>query len=244
MSDASHPAPAEEEHGPDPGLGMASAPPGGPLEPPREASVPGSTVTRLVIPVGIAWAGLLLSAFVYTRLPEATREGLAPARVAATFLAVPLMSLAALMLLRAVRGRVGAEPRRSEDVVVAWVMTFFLGIHCLVLALALRLIGDLATALPIATGLLFIGLGPALGALEPGSAMGIRTRATLASPELWRSVHRALALLFPLAGVAGFAGAWLPPPLGVWVAVLPGVIALAGATTYAATRPVRDEDRP
>jgi len=201
--------------------------------------------------MAIIWSGFVLSAFVYGRLPETVHLQLIAGLV--TFLGVPLLSLLGFIVLRLVRRKVGAPPSRGEDLVVAWVMTFLLGIHCLVVGLSLGIIDSLERGLPLATGLLFVGLGPVLGTLEHGSAMGIRTRATLASREAWVKTHRLLGVLFPIAGVAGFCGWWLSGFTALAVSVLPGVSALAVVIAYAATQraepdpPGEDEgeaDRP
>ncbi|MCK6552831.1 SdpI family protein, partial [Myxococcota bacterium] len=171
---------------------------------------PSTVLTRVALPLGIIWTGVLSSAFVFSRLPEGVTVD--PARGAATFGGVPVLSVLALVGLRLARRGVGAGRGRGEDLVVAWVMTFLLGVHCLVLALSIGIIDALERALPIATGLLFIGLGPVLATLEHQSAMGIRTAATLASPAAWRRTHHIAGYAFPLAGIASFTGAFVGAP--------------------------------
>jgi uncharacterized membrane protein len=210
-------------------------------------SAPSTLVTRYGIPVAIAWSGLVLSSFVFSRVAETTQ--IDPVRGSLTFLGVPAISFLGFIVLRLARRRVGAEAGRGEDVVVAWVMTFLLGMHCVVLGLALRLIESVQHAVPLAVGLLVVGLGPVLGTLEYKSAMGVRTKATLASPKAWAKTHRLIGFAFPIAGIAGFCGFWVPGVLGLAVSLLPPVIALAVVIGYAATLPIVDEqpveeDRP
>lgn len=197
---------------------------------------PSTALTRVALPLAILWSGLLLSAFVYSRLPENTQ--LDPLRGFISFLAVPAISLVGFGAIRLARRKVGAVAGRGEDLVVAWVMTFLLGMHCLVLALSVGMIDSLERALPFATALLFVGLGPVLATLEHKSAMGIRTRATLASPAAWASTHRLLGWLFPIAGMAGLSAWWLSGWAALAVAVLPGVTALAAVIAYGQTRAI------
>lgn len=78
-----------------------------PADPAIVADGPTSTVlTRVALPVAIVWTGVLLSAFVFSRLPEGVAVD--PARGLATFAGVPILSIVGLLALRLARRGVGA----------------------------------------------------------------------------------------------------------------------------------------
>lgn len=206
------------------------------------ASAPASTAgTRWFIPAGIAWCGLLLSAWVYTKkLDEPARE--VTPKLLLAFLGTPVFSLLLLILLRVMARRSTSEPSRAGDVLIIWVLAFLFCVHASVLAGAIGMF-PLIRAVPVATALLLIGLGPVLGSLEPNSAMGLRTRRTLASAAAWHATHRAAAKMFVAAGIVGLSALFLE---GRWVliaAVVPAILAVVLAIIHAAWGP-NEEEQP
>lgn len=188
---------------------------------------PGSTWwTRWGLPVAVVWGSAMLSAWVHTsKLPPGTPD--LGWRGAAFFLTGPVVQVLALIGLR--RALTRGTPSRNADLVVLWLMAFLFGIHAAVLAVGIGLLTSLAAAVPLAVAFLFLGFGPALALLEPGSALGIRTRATLADPVAWRKTHRFAAFAFVLAGLLAPAGLWFEGMLSLYVAIVPALLAVSAA---------------
>jgi uncharacterized membrane protein len=205
-------------------------------DPEAPASTP---MTRWFLPIGIAWSGVLLSAWVYTKKLDEPARTISP-KLLLAFLGVPLFSLLLLTALRLIARKTSEVASRSGDLLIIWVLAFLFCIHASVLAAAINMF-PLHRAVPLATALLLLGLGPVLGSLEPNSPMGIRTRRTLSSPEVWTKTHRAAAKMFVLAGVLGlsallFEGRWV-----LFAAVVPAILAVVVAVIYAAKVPVKSE---
>lgn len=195
-----------------------------------EASARSTVLTRWLFPLGLIWAGLLVSVWVRDQIPRQMQ--VETLRSAITFLAGPFLALIGLVGLRAAGGRMRGSTGRIEDLVVVWVLAFFIALHVLVLAVAIGLIPSLPAVLPFASGVFLIGLGPLLARLPHDSAMGIRTAGTLSSREAWRRTHRLLAVLFPSAGVLGLVALRLD---GIWLfvgAVSPAFLALSLAILH------------
>jgi uncharacterized membrane protein len=189
-----------------------------------------SPITRWVLPLAIVWAEFLLSAFVFTRLPK--EIAIDPARALVMFLSMPVLTLLGFLVFRFSMERSAAERTRSEDLIVVWIVCFLFGVHALVLALAIGMIASLQHAMPIAICVLFVGLGPVLARLEPKSAMGIRTKATLASDAAWAKVHRTVGRLFPLAGAIGLSALWLHGWPLIFASVAPALLAILAGVLY------------
>jgi uncharacterized membrane protein len=199
---------------------------------PADVPLPSTPTTRWYLPMLMIWASVLLSAWVYTnRVSEAAREA-GGTRMLVTFAVVPAFALVILLVLRAI-GRVKQTTSRHSDVLVLWITAFLFAVHASVLAVAIGMIDSLDRAIPAATGLLMFGMGPVLMALEPGSAMGIRTRATLDDPDVWLRTHRLAGKLFMLAGAVGLLGLLFEGPTLIAVAIAPSVLALVISMVYA-----------
>lgn len=212
-------------------------------------AVESNVLTRWVVPAGVVWSELLLSAWVYTKkLDEPAQEPTTKLLIA--FLGMPAFSLLLLVVLRFVAKRASSAHSRNGDLLIVWVVTFLFCIHAAVLAAVIGMF-SLSQAVPVAVGLLMIGLGPVLGSLEPGSAMGIRTKATLRDPVVWERTHRLASRLFILAGLLGLSALLFE---GIWVlfaSVVPAILAVVLAIIYAARLPIdaadehpREEERP
>jgi hypothetical protein len=205
-------------------------------------SVASTPATRWGLPAVVIWAGLMLSAWVHTeKLPRG--HGSSDGKVALIFLAAPLLQAVALVgLRRALRSRGGGSG--TTDLLILWLVTFLFGLHAAVLAVAIGMLDSLARAIPVAVALLLVGFGPPLALLEPGSPMGIRTRATLGSPAAWRSTHRFAAVAFALAGLGALGGLALEGTAALYAALAPGLLALALAILRGAlARGAADEHR-
>jgi hypothetical protein len=199
-----------------------------------EAPAPSTPLTRWGLPLAQLWAAGLLSAYVHAELlggsPPLT------AGLLATLAGTPAAGLGILLALRATAARTGGATRRSDDLVVSWVMTFLFALHAALLAVAVGLLAALTPAVVVAASGLFIGLGPLLAALEPGSPMGLRTRATLASPAAWAATHRLAGRALSLAGALGLFGLTVEGPAALYLAVLPATAALALAAVVGPRR--------
>lgn len=202
---------------------------------------PGSTaLTRWGGPGAVIWAGLMLSAWVHTeKLKEP--EAVASWKLALLFLGVPAVQALSLVSLR--RALDSRRAGRGADLVVLWLTTFLFGLHAALLATAIGMISSVARAMPIAIGLLMVGVAPALAVLEPGSPLGIRTRATLAHPGAWRRAHRFAGVCFAVAGLLAPAGLLVEGPEAVYAALCPPVLAVGLSILRGATlSPTRSDE--
>ncbi len=198
-----------------------------------------SVVTRWAIPLGVAWSGFMLSAWVYTNKLDARDQEMTP-KLLLAFLGTPAFSVLLTLLLRLLTRRTERTPSRTGDLMIIWVSAFLFCIHASVLAAAIGMF-PLDRGVPAATAILLLGLGPVLGTLEPNSAMGIRTRRTLKSESVWRKTHRAAAKMFVVAGLAGLSALFFQ---GRWVFVaslVPAILAVVLAIIYAARVAPDDE---
>ncbi|NIM70180.1 MAG: DUF1648 domain-containing protein [Xanthomonadales bacterium] len=108
--------------------------------------------------------------------------------------------------------------RRAYDIVVFLVVAFLAVVEVLAFRAALGETGELARALPIMIGFLFIGLGNYLGKFPKNFFVGIRTPWTLASDAVWNRTHRLAGWLFMAAGVLIVGNGFLAGP--AWVLVI------------------------
>lgn len=197
-------------------------------------------LTRWGGPAAMIWVGLMLSAWVHSdKLSEADAGA---ARLAAVMLAVPTLQVVLLVGLRRVLDRRGAG--RGADLVVLWLMTFLFGLHAAVLATAIGMLDSIGRAVPVAVGLLMFGLGPGLTALEPGSPLGIRTRSTLASTQVWRRVHRFAAGSFLVAGLIAPFGLLFEGLDALYVAVAPALLAVSVSILRGGIKPPPEDEAP
>lgn len=188
------------------------------------------------LPWLIAWSTLLISARVWDQLPKGTDIPLGQAVF--TFGGVPLIALATVLAASAAEKRTSTTLGRGSQFVLAWVISFLAAIHAMVLALALGKLSSLTVALPPAIAVFFLGLGPLVAMLEPKSAMGIRTKATLESDAIWRKTHLILGVSFAVAGGVGGVVSLLEleVPVRMAASAISGVAALLVAIAYAARR--------
>jgi hypothetical protein len=190
------------------------------LDPPKN---PSTVLTRWMIPLAVVWAGVLLSAFTYSKLTRAIQ---ARGEVVVVLFGSPALCLAGLVVLRTAARRITAGAGALEDAVVIVLMLFLESVHATLIASSFGFAHWLRFAMPFLTAILLIVLGPLLRSLSPGSVMGIRTKATLQSTTAWAETHRFTGLAFVAAGIASLGAAWLPGPWALIGAVIPAVFAL------------------
>ena len=181
--------------------------------------------------IGPVLIGLMIAfaLAVYGRLPEQvpTHFGLSgepdgwTPRLPGAFL-MPLLAAGVYLLLIVLR-RIdprGANYSRFEETwwvflnVIALLMT---ALHVLSLGFAIGWPIDMARAVTVTVGLLFVGLGNYMPRLRSNWWMGIRTPWTLESEEVWRDTHRVGGWAFVAAGLlVVLAGLLLEPGLRAW----------------------------
>lgn len=167
------------------------------------------------VSLGVAGLAIAASVAVYPWLPQRMPthfdiEGHAngfSSRAFGAFL-LPLTILAITALGFAMRAKNPAVP-----IVTALTSCFMLALHVLVLRAALAS-GDLADAMWLALGALFVGLGLLMPRVRPNRYVGIRTRWTRSSPEAWARTHRAAGRVMVIGG-ALFALSSVPGALAI-----------------------------
>lgn len=202
-------------------------------------SPPSTVLTRWAAPLALVGAGGGLSALAATRSAGGASSEL--------LVGLPMLALLVVLVVRAAAGPGG----RVGDLVVVLLVAFLIGLHGLLLGAHLGLTDRPEAWVPLGTALLFVMLGPVVAGLEPGSAMGLRTKATLAGAEPWRRAHRGLGVVFALAGVLGAVPSlWGAPAFAIVIlGVLPvvGMVAVsvrAGREQGAApARPISERDQ-
>jgi uncharacterized membrane protein len=181
--------------------------------------------------IGPVLIGLMIAfaLAVYGRLPEqipthfslsGEPDGWTP-RIPGAFL-MPLLAAGVYLLLFVLR-RIdprGANYSRFEETwwvflnVIALLMT---ALHVLSLGFAIGWPIDMARAVTVTVGLLFVGLGNYMPRLRSNWWMGIRTPWTLESEEVWRETHRVGGWAFVAAGLlVVLAGLLLEPGPRAW----------------------------
>jgi hypothetical protein len=117
-------------------------------------------------------------------------------------------------------GRFGS----SYDTIVLGVVLLVLGLHAGALAAALGANGVAVRIAPAVLGASLLLMGNVMPRLRPNWIAGIRTRRTLADPELWRSTHRAFGAAFVVAGLVTVVAGIAVPRVGMVVG-LGGIVA-------------------
>jgi uncharacterized membrane protein len=199
---------------------------------------------RKWIPLLIVVTAFVATAVVYQRLPDTipthfNAEG-QPNGWSSRFLGawmIPFFLIGMWALFRFLpvidpRGRNYAKFGGAFEGIMISLMLFTLGLHAIVLRVALGYPVEMRRVLPIGIGTLFIVIGNLLPRARPNWFIGLRTPWTLSSDRVWEKTHRFGGRVFVAGGVlmvlAGF----------VWVqwahVVLFTVILLcsAGALVY------------
>ncbi|MGE7873291.1 SdpI family protein [Bacillus paramycoides] len=100
----------------------------------------------------------------------------------------------------------------------------FIGFGCNIFALlaASNYIASASIALNFGLGTLFLVLGNYMQQTKPNGLVGIRMDWTLENPVVWRKTHRFASKVFVIGALCIYAGALLPDPFNIFMAV--GVI--------------------
>jgi len=106
---------------------------------------------------------------------------------------------------------------RTYEIIVLGVVTLVLGVHAGLLAAALGANDVAMRAIPAVFGAALVMMGNVFPRLKPNWVAGIRTRHTLAGPELWRKTHRSFGAAFVAAGLVTIATAMIAPRFGLLV---------------------------
>ncbi len=154
-------------------------------------------------------------------------DGYGPAWIIA--LGLPAMSLATYALLLFLPL---IDPRRRNYALfggtvrfVRWLVALFLiGLHFVLVRVALGDDMDVAFVIRLGIALLFTLLGNQMGRMRQNFFIGIRVPWTLSSEEVWNRTHRLAGRIWVAGGLAMIAAAFLPPPIGVMVFVAIAVV--------------------
>jgi uncharacterized membrane protein len=191
-----------------------------------------------LLSVGLVVLSFVLSAALYSRLPESIpthwnaggeADGFTPKPWGPFVL--PLV-MAGVSLLLVVLPRISPRGYRMErfravfEIIQAAILAFLFLLNVLVLLAGIGAPVPMDRAIHAGTGLLFVILGNFMGKLTKNFFVGIRTPWTLASDEVWLRTHRLGGKLFVLAGIGLFVSGLLGGgaiPLLAAVAVAAGI---------------------
>ena len=190
--------------------------------------------------VVLSW---LLSAMVYGRLPDrmATHFDLGgspdrwdPKYVGAFLL--PVLMILTLGIARWAPQVLADQPRDAafealREMVLTAILAFFCLMHLGMLGTALGWRVSLPELLPLGLGGLFLLFGHVLPRLRRGWLIGIRTRATMSSDDVWERTHRVTGAILTAGGTV-MIGAGLfevTQPMSIVIAAAVGsALATAG----------------
>jgi hypothetical protein len=192
------------------GLLPFSLEPGGDVGPKWVAIVGLPAIAALVwglFQLGRGRAGLRLAHFLYRDLPDTLAD---PATV--------------------------ERFRSSYDTIGFWIVMLVLGVHAGMIAAALGHQTLAPRVITVILGISLVGAGNVMPRLRPNLLAGVRTRATLTDPQLWRSTHRVLGAGFVLAGLITAIMGLLVPQYGLAAAVVTLLTACVVATIAGASR--------
>ena len=125
---------------------------------------------------------------------------------------------------------------KSYDTIVLAVVVLILGVHVAILAGALGYREIAVRTIPAVLGASLVLMGNVMPRLRPNWVAGVRTKRTLANPQLWRETHRAFGTAFVVSGILTIVVALAAPRYGL----LTGIAALAVSCVVgliASTRP-------
>lgn len=206
-----------------------------------------------------------LSAFAHARLPERVPvhwgadglpDGWGPrAMITVGGFALTLVVGAMLALLRdrgalpsrevqgdeADLGGAARDAERAErgvgarDAVEASTLMMLVGIHAAILAAAGGVLPDIRRGIAFAFAFFAVVAGNAYGQLRPNRFVGVRSRATMSDPLVWRRTHRLGGRLMVAAGlVCAAVGLFWPTTAGFATAFVVFMAAALAPLPYAA----------
>lgn len=186
---------------------------------------------RRWLPVIFIAGALIFSAAVYSRLPERVpvhwnisgepdRFG---TRLEGAFF-LPVVMIIMLTIMRWFptldpRGANIARFRTAYDTIVATMVAFMAAVHVLVLGNSLGWTINITTVALVGLGVLIMVLGNVLPIVRSNFIFGIRTPWTLSSERVWTRAHRVGGYTMVAGGLVVVISAFLPQPLGVFVAL-------------------------
>jgi len=104
-------------------------------------------------------------------------------------------------------------------------MLFFVLLYALITAAGFGYSINIGMYIPVAVGLLFIGLGYYMGTIKQNFMMGVRNPWTLSNAEIWDKTNHLMGPVMAIAGVLIGATAFIPQPL---FKIISFVVAIAG----------------
>ncbi len=122
--------------------------------------------------------------------------------------------------------------RYVYDFIFFLLVAFFAYVYALTLLTNLGVHFNMTTALLPALAALVAILGALLPSLKRNWFIGIRTPWTLSSDRVWDKTHRLGRVLFEVSAVCILAAACTPPPLALWLALLPLLAATLICVVY------------
>ena len=186
---------------------------------------------RRWLPAVFILIALGLSLAVYNRLPdpmpvhwgvsgEPDRFG---SKLQGAFMvpAIMVALFAVMQLLPSIDPRAGniEKFRGSYDLIVGGTLAFTTIVHTVALGSALGWNVNMTSVVLGSLGALFVLLGNQLPRARSNFIFGIRTPWTLSSDDVWNRAHRIGGYSMVAAGLATIAAAFLPPAVGLAVAL-------------------------
>jgi len=132
---------------------------------------------------------------------------------------------------------------KTYETIVLGVVSLVLGLHAGFLAAAFDRPTMAARIVGVTFALFLIVVGNVMPRLRANWVAGIRTKRTLADPDLWRTTHRAFGAAFVAGGVATLVTALVAPAYSLAIAlaaiivacVVAGVVSSGGRGAASAT---------
>lgn len=104
---------------------------------------------------------------------------------------------------------------KTYDMIVLAVVMLLLGIHVAIIAGGVGYTDLAVRIVPLVFGACLILMGNVMPRLRPNWVAGVRTKRTLADPQLWRATHRAFGTAFVVSGILTIVVALAAPRYGL-----------------------------
>jgi pimeloyl-ACP methyl ester carboxylesterase len=125
----------------------------------------------------------------------------------------------------------------TYETIVLGVVMLLLGLHAGMLAAALGAYEVAMRAIPAVFGGALVMMGNVIPRLKPNWVAGVRTRHTLADPDLWRRTHRSFGAAFVVGGLVTVVTAMIAPRFGLLLGI--AAVLVACIVGFVASRPGR-----
>lgn len=126
---------------------------------------------------------------------------------------------------------------KTYETIVLGVVTLVLGLHAGALAAALGAYEVAVRVIPAVFGSVLVMMGNVFPRLKPNWVAGIRTKHTLADPDLWRRTHRSFGAAFVVAGLVTIVTAMIAPKFGLLLGI--AAVLVACIVGFVVSRPSR-----